>query len=72
VTITPASKPVSGTFTLSAVTGTPDAAKQQVQARMLSVTTSAETKTVNATGQEHVAGTHASGMVYIATEDPAD
>lgn len=71
VTITPAKKPVSDTFTLSAVTGTPDAAKQQVQARMLSVTTPAETKTVQATGQENMAGRHARGTVNVASNDPS-
>ncbi len=67
VTITPASQDVSNTYTISAVTGTPDASKQQVGARMLSVTTTEVTKTVNATGTGIVPGTgsHASGTLDV-------
>lgn len=50
VTITPASKVLSTTSTLSAVTGQPDPSKNQVKARMVSVTTPAQTKTVQASG----------------------
>jgi VCBS repeat-containing protein len=72
VTITPASKDVSNTYTLSAVTGTPDPSKQQVQARMLSTTTPKQTKTVNATGYENIPGTHAHGTIEVQNYDPSN
>lgn len=65
VTITPSSKDVSNTYPITAVTGTPDASKQQVGARLLSVTPPAQTKTVNATGQENIQGAYASGTVEV-------
>jgi serine/threonine protein kinase len=65
VTIIPASKNLSNTFTLSGVTGTPDASKQQVGARLLSATTSAHSQTVNTTGQGTTPGTQASGLVAL-------
>ncbi len=63
VTITPTSQQESNTFTIDAVTGTPNA--QQVQARQLSAKTQTYSKTVNATGQGMTAGTHATGTLYI-------
>ncbi len=65
VTITPSSQHLTKSYTLSAVTGTPDASQQQVQARLLSFTTKAQSKTVQATGQEHQDATQAIGTVVI-------
>src|SRR5439155_1704249 len=65
VTITPASAALKHTYTLSAVTGTANAAKQQVGARLLSFTSSAQTQTARATGVGTIPGTHASGIVAI-------
>jgi serine/threonine protein kinase len=67
--ITPASQTVSNTFTISAVTGTPNA--QQVQAHQLSATTGPYSQTVNATGQGTVPGTgsQATGEVFIVDMD---
>jgi hypothetical protein len=72
VTITPASKNVGNTFTISTVQSTPDASKQQVAARLLSVTTPAQTKTVNATGKGTVPGTgaHATGQLRVVNYEP--
>jgi len=65
VTITPANIDLKHTFTISAVTGTPNASKQQVGARLLSFTTSSYTQTAQATGIGTIPGTHASGTVAI-------
>jgi VCBS repeat-containing protein len=69
VTITPESLDLKNSYTLTAVTGTPDASKQQVGARVISVTTPAVSKTVQATGQKTTPGTHASGMLEVANYD---
>jgi hypothetical protein len=63
VTITPTSQLEENTFTIEAVTGTPNA--QQVQARQLSAKTQTYSKTINATGQGMTAGTHATGTLDI-------
>jgi VCBS repeat-containing protein len=65
VTITPASTDLKNTYTISAVTGKPDAAQHQVGARLLSVTTQTQSKTVNATGQGTTPGTHATGELIV-------
>lgn len=66
MTITPASANLNQTYTISAVTGNPDASQQQVQgARILSTTTGLYTQTVNATGQGTIPGTHASGTALV-------
>ena len=72
VTITPASSDVAQIFTLIGVTGTPDAAQQQVRDRPVSVTTPAQTLTVNATGQKTTPGTHARGTLYVENDDTAN
>ena len=72
VTITPASSDLKNAYTLTAVTGTPDASKQQVAARVISVTTPAHSQTVAATGQQTTQGTHASGMITIVNYDTAN
>jgi hypothetical protein len=66
VTITPAGKNFSKTYAISAVTGTPDASQHQVQARLLSFTTKAQSQTVKATGQGHQYKTGATGKVTIS------
>jgi serine/threonine protein kinase len=50
VTLTPRSQPEQGSFQLIAVTGTPDAARQQVQARLLQANSPTGSATANATG----------------------
>lgn len=66
MTITPSSASLNQTYTISAVTGNPDASKQEVQgARILTSTTGTYSQTVNATGQGTIPGTRASGTVYI-------
>jgi len=65
VTITPASLHLTKSYTISAVTGIPDAAQNQTQARVLSFTTKAQSKTVKATGQGHQDATQATGKVVI-------
>jgi len=66
VTITPTSQHLTKTYTISAVTGTPDASQNQVQARALSFTTKAQSKTVKATGRGHQDATYAKGQVTIS------
>jgi VCBS repeat-containing protein len=65
VTMTPVSQHLSKNYTMYAVTGTPDAAQNQTQARVLSFTTKAQSKTVKATGQGHQDATQATGKVVI-------
>ena len=69
VTITPTSKKVSNTYPFSAVTGVPDAAKQQVSARMVSATTPTQTKKVTGTGHLSVSATQARGMLVLRNWD---
>jgi len=72
VTITPAKSDLSNMFNLTAVPGTtPDASKQQVAARMISVTTQANSTTVQATGQGTTPGTHATGTLKITNNTGA-
>jgi hypothetical protein len=66
VAVTPASQHLTKTYTISAVTGTPDASQHQVQARLLSFTTKAQSKTVKATGQGHQDAAQAKGKVTIS------
>lgn len=65
VTITPASKDLKNNYTISAVTGVPNAAQHQVQARFLSSTTQPQSKTVNATGTKTQQATQATGTLII-------
>jgi hypothetical protein len=62
VTITPASKAVSAIFTISAVTGNPNASLQQVHARLLSFTLR-RTETVPATGEGSATPVQARGTL---------
>ena len=63
VTITPASRDLKNTYQLFGVTGTPDPSQRQVQARQLSSTSAAQSKTVNATGVRQTSGTQATGTI---------
>jgi hypothetical protein len=71
ITITPQSSDLKDTFTIAAVTGTPDATKQ-VQARQVTATTQTYTQTVNATGQGTTSGKHAVGTVKVSNSDPTN
>lgn len=57
ITITPQQKAWNKTYSISAVTGTPHAAQHQVQARILTITTQAQARTVKASGVGIVPGT---------------
>ena len=63
VTITPASSDLRNTYQLFGVTGTPDPSQRQVQARLLSSTSPAQSKTVNATGVRQTSGIQATGTI---------
>ncbi len=63
VTITPGSQVVKNTYAISAVIGTPDPSRRQVQARLLYATTPAQSKTVNATGTGSMPATQATGTL---------
>lgn len=63
VTLTPTSNDLKKTYTIAAVTGTPDLTQHQVGARQISVTTQAQTKKVNATGSKQTPGTQAQGTL---------
>ncbi|HVB20952.1 MAG TPA: hypothetical protein VNG51_03290 [Ktedonobacteraceae bacterium] len=65
VAVTPASQHLTKSYTISAVTGTPSTSDNQVQARLLSFTTKAQSKTVKATGSGHQEATTAKGKVTI-------
>jgi serine/threonine protein kinase len=69
VTITPDKRDLKQSYVLSAVTGTPDAAQQQVQARMLDSTSQPQAKTVPATGQGTRSATSATGTLTIMSLD---
>lgn len=71
VTITPASKELKNTYTITAVVGTPDAAQTQVQARVLFATSPTLQKAVNASGVAHTLATQASGMLTFYNTSPA-
>jgi VCBS repeat-containing protein len=66
VIITPASTDLKKTYTILAVTGTPDAAQHQVARRMISTTTQVHSQTVSATGQQTTPGTYATGSLTFA------
>ena len=64
VTITPKNALLSNTYVLTGVSsGTPDPSKRQVQARQLTFTTKAQSKTVSATGQRKTPATRATGTI---------
>jgi serine/threonine protein kinase len=66
ITITPASDDLKKSYTISAVTGTPDPSKQQVAARYLSSPTPSYTETVNATGTGTTPATQAKGTLTFS------
>jgi serine/threonine protein kinase len=63
VTITPTRAAVAKTYTIDAITGAPNAAKNQVQARYISASEGTQSKTITATGQGTTPATKASGDV---------
>ena len=65
VTMTPASQHLTKVSGIFAVTETPDASQNQIQARALAFTTKAQAKTVKATGQGHQEATVAKGQLRI-------
>jgi VCBS repeat-containing protein len=68
VTIVPISEDLHLTSSITAVTGSPDERRQEVEARLLSVTTPAVTQTVPTTGTGHMSATHAMGTVTFYNE----
>lgn len=66
VTLTPTSHDLKKSYIIPAVTGPLDVSKHQVGGRMLSYTTSPQSKTVNATGVNVITqGTQATGILWI-------
>jgi serine/threonine protein kinase len=63
ITITPASKDLKNSYTISGVTGTPDKTQHQIQARRISASTQPQAQTVNATGTGTTPGTQAGGTL---------
>lgn len=63
VIISPASKLQNASYSISAVTSTPDAKQYQIQARQLSYTTPPQSKTVNSTGIVQKLGLQAKGTL---------
>jgi serine/threonine protein kinase len=70
ITITPASKELKNTYTITAVRK-PDAAQTQVQARVLFATSQTLQKTVNASGVARTLATQATGMLTFFNTSPA-
>ena len=67
LTITPMSQDLKNTYKILAITGTPDASRHQVGARLLSSTTPEYKQTATATGVGTVpgTGTHATGILTV-------
>ena len=65
VTITPVQTTLDKTYTIDAVTGTPGASKNQVQARYITASEGSQSKTIAATGSENTSATRATGTLYI-------
>jgi serine/threonine protein kinase len=63
--ITPSSKDVKNVFTVSAVTGAPDSAQSQVQARQITASQS-QSQTTTTTGSKQTAATRAAGTLTVA------
>ncbi|WP_084659034.1 serine/threonine-protein kinase, partial [Thermogemmatispora onikobensis] len=66
VHITPASVLLTRQYLITGVTGTPDPAQRQIQARRLSAMVSSPAKTVQATGHGMTAGTQAHGTITFS------
>lgn len=63
VTITPNHQPVTDSFVVAAVTGTPDPTARQVQARIVSYTSPSQSASANATGS--IPGRQATGTLQF-------
>ncbi|HEX9132926.1 MAG TPA: hypothetical protein VF844_11600, partial [Ktedonobacteraceae bacterium] len=72
VTITPSSKELKNTYAITAVMGTPDPAKRQVQARSLYAASPDQSKTVKASGVGHIPATVALGTLTFYNSSPTD
>jgi hypothetical protein len=70
VTLVPISEEMYLTAAITAVTGSPDEVRQEVGARLLSVSTPAIAQTVPTTGTGHTIATHATGSVTFYNEAP--
>ena len=70
VNIIPDSQELQNTFTVPAVTGTPDPSQRQVQARWVTMATSSQSSTVNATGAGTTPGTYSTGTVRVINGGP--
>nr|BBH95999.1 hypothetical protein KTA_41980 [Thermogemmatispora argillosa] len=66
VTITPTSRDLKNQYVITGVTGRPDAAQRQVQARLLTAAPAAQTKTVQATGHGQTPGVQAKGTITFS------
>lgn len=65
VTLTPSSQQLRRTYQITAVLGVPDPSKNQVDARALYADSQMQTQTVKATGQGHIAGQQAHGVLTL-------
>lgn len=65
ITITPARNTVAKTYTIDAITGAPNASKNQVQARYLRASEGVQSKTITATGQGTTSASRATGLVVF-------
>jgi VCBS repeat-containing protein len=63
VTIVPDSQQLQHTYAMTAVLGVPDPSKNQVDARALYANSQTQSQTVKATGQGHIAGEQAQGVL---------
>lgn len=72
VTITPSSKELKNTYAITAVMGTPDPAKRQVQARSLYAASSDQSKTVKASGVGQIPATVAIGTLTFYNSSSTD
>jgi hypothetical protein len=72
VMITPASKELKNAYAITAVIGTPDPAKRQVQARLLYAASAEQSKTVKASGVGRIAATVAAGSLTFYNSSSAD
>lgn len=72
VTITPVSKDVKNTYSITAVTGGPDAAKREVQARVLYAASKEQAKTASATGEGQTPGKQAAGFLTFYNSSTAE
>ena len=70
VTITPVSKDLSNTFEILAVTSTPDPAKREVGARILTYTSPAQSTTVQSSGS--IPGARATGQLTFLNNTKLD